>query len=77
MKTLILISFLFAFPVGFACQKKTNDSTNSITSYATLPPVDLNAQAMSDSQVDLSCSDKSTNEDGFKMRTHQELKLRK
>jgi uncharacterized protein (TIGR02145 family) len=49
-------------------QSCTKDSNGNVTEVVPIPPVDLTATVVSDTQVDLSWTDKSTNESGFNIQ---------
>jgi uncharacterized protein (TIGR02145 family) len=65
-KTNILI--ILSFTIAIFLQSCTKDSNGNVTEVVPIPPVDLTATVVSDTQVDLSWTDKSTNESGFKIQ---------
>ena len=63
--SLFALTFSFLF---FACQKSDDGNGNSTVTAVPLPPIDLISNAVSATQINLSWTDKSTNEDGFNIQ---------
>jgi uncharacterized protein (TIGR02145 family) len=63
-------NYLFALLILSAklIQSCAKDSNGNVTEVVPIPPVDLTANVTSTTQVDLSWTDKSTNESGFKIQ---------
>ncbi len=68
MRKTINILIIFCFAISILSQSCTKDSNGNVTEVVPIPPVDLTATVISSTQVDLSWTDKSTNESGFKIQ---------
>ena len=59
---------LTIFVFLFSCQKSDNGNGNSTFTSVPAPPIDLTVNAISSVNINLSWTDKSTNEDIFKIQ---------
>jgi hypothetical protein len=66
MRKILLV--LFAGIFFWGCTKTDDGNGNSTVTVVPLNPTELKANVISTTQVDLSWTDKSTNEDGFKIQ---------
>jgi uncharacterized protein (TIGR02145 family) len=62
------ILLIFSFTMSIFLQSCTKDSNGNVTQVVPIPPVDLTGTIVSSTQVDLTWTDKSTNESGFKIQ---------
>ncbi len=61
------ILYLFVVIIVYSCSTSTDENGNSNTTVVPLPPTGLNGSVVSPTQINLSWTDNSTNETGFKI----------
>ena len=63
-----ILAFLFGILVVMSCSTSSDDNGNSTTTVVPVPPTNLIGTAASPTQINLSWTDNSTNETGFKIQ---------
>jgi uncharacterized protein (TIGR02145 family) len=66
-KATFILSLILAFTLFFACSTSNDSNGNSTTTVVPISPTNLSGTVISTTQINLSWTDNSTNETGFKI----------